>query len=105
MEPLAERKLSLNLGLLQLKLNGGICDSARGTGAMTRGKTEPHKRCQIRMKARRQRSSLAVPPCLTHSMFCYIVVISGVLRCWETNDNPVPNWVINGPIGFSIMVG
>uniref|UniRef100_A0A665XEQ4 Vasoactive intestinal peptide receptor 2 n=1 Tax=Echeneis naucrates TaxID=173247 RepID=A0A665XEQ4_ECHNA len=25
-------------------------------------------------------------------------------RCWERNDNPVPNWVINGPIGFSIMV-
>ncbi|TWW73056.1 Vasoactive intestinal polypeptide receptor 2 [Takifugu flavidus] len=25
-------------------------------------------------------------------------------RCWETNDNPIPNWVINGPIGFSIMV-
>ncbi|XP_034039662.1 vasoactive intestinal polypeptide receptor 2 [Thalassophryne amazonica] len=24
--------------------------------------------------------------------------------CWERNDNPVPNWVINGPIGFSIMV-
>ncbi|CAI5640543.1 vasoactive intestinal polypeptide receptor 2 [Oreochromis aureus] len=24
--------------------------------------------------------------------------------CWETNDNPIPNWVINGPIGFSIMV-
>lgn len=28
-----------------------------------------------------------------------------VPRCWETNDNPIPNWVINGPIGFSIMVG
>uniref|UniRef100_A0A3Q2VBH9 Vasoactive intestinal peptide receptor 2 n=1 Tax=Haplochromis burtoni TaxID=8153 RepID=A0A3Q2VBH9_HAPBU len=25
-------------------------------------------------------------------------------RCWETNDQPIPNWVINGPIGFSIMV-
>uniref|UniRef100_UPI0037E79BC5 vasoactive intestinal polypeptide receptor 2-like n=1 Tax=Semicossyphus pulcher TaxID=241346 RepID=UPI0037E79BC5 len=24
--------------------------------------------------------------------------------CWERNDNPIPNWVINGPIGFSIMV-
>ncbi|KAF3857833.1 hypothetical protein F7725_011034, partial [Dissostichus mawsoni] len=24
--------------------------------------------------------------------------------CWERNDNPVPNWVINGPIGLSIMV-
>ncbi|XP_068604638.1 vasoactive intestinal polypeptide receptor 2 [Brachionichthys hirsutus] len=24
--------------------------------------------------------------------------------CWETNDDPVPNWVINGPIGFSVMV-
>uniref|UniRef100_H3CRC2 Vasoactive intestinal peptide receptor 2 n=1 Tax=Tetraodon nigroviridis TaxID=99883 RepID=H3CRC2_TETNG len=24
--------------------------------------------------------------------------------CWETNDNPVPNWVINGPIGVSILV-
>lgn len=28
----------------------------------------------------------------------------GVLRCWERNDNPIPNWVINGPIGLSIMV-
>ncbi|KAJ3594658.1 hypothetical protein NHX12_003965, partial [Muraenolepis orangiensis] len=24
--------------------------------------------------------------------------------CWERNDNPIPNWVINGPIGVSIMV-
>ncbi|XP_034078536.1 vasoactive intestinal polypeptide receptor 2-like [Gymnodraco acuticeps] len=24
--------------------------------------------------------------------------------CWEWNDNPIPNWVINGPIGLSIMV-
>lgn len=32
-------------------------------------------------------------------------VVCDVLRCWERNDNPVPNWVINGPIGFSIMVG
>uniref|UniRef100_A0A1A8PL19 Vasoactive intestinal peptide receptor 2 n=1 Tax=Nothobranchius rachovii TaxID=451742 RepID=A0A1A8PL19_9TELE len=24
--------------------------------------------------------------------------------CWERNDHPIPNWVINGPIGFSIMV-
>ncbi|XP_034744451.1 vasoactive intestinal polypeptide receptor 2 [Etheostoma cragini] len=24
--------------------------------------------------------------------------------CWERNDNPTPNWVINGPIVFSIMV-
>ncbi|XP_030629176.1 vasoactive intestinal polypeptide receptor 2-like [Chanos chanos] len=24
--------------------------------------------------------------------------------CWEQNDHPVPMWVINGPIGFSIMV-
>lgn len=32
------------------------------------------------------------------------MVICGVFRCWETNDNPIPNWVINGPIGFSIMV-
>ncbi|CAL8277064.1 unnamed protein product [Lota lota] len=24
--------------------------------------------------------------------------------CWERNENPVPNWVINGPIGVSIMV-
>ncbi|XP_078478467.1 LOW QUALITY PROTEIN: vasoactive intestinal polypeptide receptor 2-like [Lampetra planeri] len=24
--------------------------------------------------------------------------------CWERNDNPIPNWVINGPIGFSILV-
>ncbi|KAI9524253.1 hypothetical protein NQZ68_019714 [Dissostichus eleginoides] len=24
--------------------------------------------------------------------------------CWERNDTPVPNWVINGPIGLSIMV-
>ncbi|KAJ4937292.1 hypothetical protein JOQ06_001871 [Pogonophryne albipinna] len=23
--------------------------------------------------------------------------------CWERNDNPIPNWVINGPIGLSIM--
>uniref|UniRef100_H2SPB9 Vasoactive intestinal peptide receptor 2 n=1 Tax=Takifugu rubripes TaxID=31033 RepID=H2SPB9_TAKRU len=33
-----------------------------------------------------------------------IMVICGLFRCWETNDNPIPNWVINGPIGFSIMV-
>ena len=25
-------------------------------------------------------------------------------RCWERNENPVPNWVINGPIGVSILV-
>ncbi|KAM3866104.1 vasoactive intestinal polypeptide receptor 2-like [Diretmus argenteus] len=24
--------------------------------------------------------------------------------CWERNDNLIPNWVINGPIGFSILV-
>ncbi|XP_054623270.1 vasoactive intestinal polypeptide receptor 2 isoform X2 [Dunckerocampus dactyliophorus] len=24
--------------------------------------------------------------------------------CWERNDNPIPNWVINGPIGLSILV-
>ncbi|XP_061551164.1 vasoactive intestinal polypeptide receptor 2 isoform X1 [Phycodurus eques] len=24
--------------------------------------------------------------------------------CWERNDNPIPNWVINGPIGLSIVV-
>ncbi|XP_056452875.1 vasoactive intestinal polypeptide receptor 2 [Gadus chalcogrammus] len=24
--------------------------------------------------------------------------------CWERNENPIPNWVINGPIGVSIMV-
>ncbi|MEQ2316018.1 Vasoactive intestinal polypeptide receptor 2, partial [Ameca splendens] len=24
--------------------------------------------------------------------------------CWERNDNPIPNWVINGPIVFSILV-
>ncbi|XP_056149904.1 vasoactive intestinal polypeptide receptor 2 [Lampris incognitus] len=24
--------------------------------------------------------------------------------CWERNDNAIPNWVINGPIGLSIMV-
>ncbi|CAK6973111.1 vasoactive intestinal polypeptide receptor 2 isoform X1 [Scomber scombrus] len=24
--------------------------------------------------------------------------------CWERNENPIPNWVINGPIGLSIMV-
>ncbi|XP_061587040.1 vasoactive intestinal polypeptide receptor 2-like [Cololabis saira] len=24
--------------------------------------------------------------------------------CWERNENPIPNWVINGPIGFSILV-
>ncbi|XP_055722978.1 vasoactive intestinal polypeptide receptor 2-like [Salvelinus fontinalis] len=24
--------------------------------------------------------------------------------CWEQNDNPIPKWVINVPIGFSIMV-
>ncbi|XP_016897804.1 vasoactive intestinal polypeptide receptor 2 isoform X2 [Cynoglossus semilaevis] len=24
--------------------------------------------------------------------------------CWERNDNPTPNWLINGPIGFSILV-
>ncbi|XP_023821167.1 vasoactive intestinal polypeptide receptor 2-like isoform X1 [Oryzias latipes] len=24
--------------------------------------------------------------------------------CWERNENHVPNWVINGPIGFSILV-
>uniref|UniRef100_A0A8C9X1K5 Vasoactive intestinal peptide receptor 2 n=1 Tax=Sander lucioperca TaxID=283035 RepID=A0A8C9X1K5_SANLU len=33
-----------------------------------------------------------------------VMVVYGVLRCWERNDNPTPNWVINGPIGFSIMV-
>uniref|UniRef100_A0A8C5I319 Vasoactive intestinal peptide receptor 2 n=1 Tax=Gouania willdenowi TaxID=441366 RepID=A0A8C5I319_GOUWI len=27
-----------------------------------------------------------------------------VYICWERNDNPIPNWVINGPIGFSILV-
>lgn len=26
-------------------------------------------------------------------------------RCWETNDNSIPNLVINGPIGLSVMVG
>ncbi|KAM9789352.1 vasoactive intestinal polypeptide receptor 2 [Neosynchiropus ocellatus] len=25
-------------------------------------------------------------------------------RCWETNDKMIPNLVINGPIGFSILV-
>ncbi|XP_077368265.1 vasoactive intestinal polypeptide receptor 2 isoform X3 [Festucalex cinctus] len=24
--------------------------------------------------------------------------------CWERNDNPVPNWVINGPIGLAVVV-
>uniref|UniRef100_A0A3B5MT64 Vasoactive intestinal peptide receptor 2 n=1 Tax=Xiphophorus couchianus TaxID=32473 RepID=A0A3B5MT64_9TELE len=24
--------------------------------------------------------------------------------CWERNDNPIPNWVINGPIVVSILV-
>ncbi|KAF7643307.1 hypothetical protein LDENG_00241940 [Lucifuga dentata] len=24
--------------------------------------------------------------------------------CWERDDHPVPYWVINGPIGYSIMV-
>ncbi|XP_077411655.1 vasoactive intestinal polypeptide receptor 2-like isoform X2 [Vanacampus margaritifer] len=24
--------------------------------------------------------------------------------CWERNDNPVPNWVINGPIGIAVVV-
>ncbi|XP_015244293.1 PREDICTED: vasoactive intestinal polypeptide receptor 2-like [Cyprinodon variegatus] len=24
--------------------------------------------------------------------------------CWERNENPIPNWVINGPIVFSILV-
>lgn len=61
------------------------------------------------------RSSLALPLFLTIHTFLmplcfkiyysYIMVIYGAFRCWETNDNPVPNWVINGPIGFSIMVG
>uniref|UniRef100_A0A3Q3IQD3 Vasoactive intestinal peptide receptor 2 n=1 Tax=Monopterus albus TaxID=43700 RepID=A0A3Q3IQD3_MONAL len=35
----------------------------------------------------------------------YLVkAIYGTFRCWERNDNPIPNWVINGPIGVSIMV-
>ncbi|XP_019730591.1 vasoactive intestinal polypeptide receptor 2 isoform X2 [Hippocampus comes] len=24
--------------------------------------------------------------------------------CWERNDNPIPNWVINGPIGLAVVV-
>lgn len=36
---------------------------------------------------------------------CLTLFVCNVLRCWERNDNPIPNWVINGPIGFSIMVG
>lgn len=34
----------------------------------------------------------------------YIMVLYCALRCWETNDNLVPNLVINVPIGFSITV-
>uniref|UniRef100_A0A3Q1JRZ0 Vasoactive intestinal peptide receptor 2 n=1 Tax=Anabas testudineus TaxID=64144 RepID=A0A3Q1JRZ0_ANATE len=43
--------------------------------------------------------------CLYHIHYVtYIVSISDTIRCWERNDNPIPNLVINGPIGFSIMV-
>lgn len=34
----------------------------------------------------------------------YIMALYCALRCWETNDNLVPNLVINVPIGFSITV-
>lgn len=44
-----------------------------------------------------------LPP--VHPVTTVTVGFSPVLRCWETNDKPVPNWVINGPIGFSILVG
>uniref|UniRef100_A0A8P4GF36 Vasoactive intestinal polypeptide receptor 2 n=1 Tax=Dicentrarchus labrax TaxID=13489 RepID=A0A8P4GF36_DICLA len=36
--------------------------------------------------------------------FSFKGTILDLVQCWETNDNPIPNWVINGPIGFSIMV-
>uniref|UniRef100_A0A3B1IHD8 Vasoactive intestinal peptide receptor 2 n=1 Tax=Astyanax mexicanus TaxID=7994 RepID=A0A3B1IHD8_ASTMX len=43
----------------------------------------------------------------THLLYYMIIgwgTSSFTVHCWERNDHPVPIWVINGPIVFSIMV-